>query len=164
MSRRREHPLPKLPISLEDLPATRSKRSRRFMVSFTEDEFALIQRTAVERGEQPAVLCRTIVLTAFQNSAARALATQPGLLAQPGRAGAAPPGAFRDQRIAAVGAPGGGRAGSLRESHRSCGGVPAHLKVSPVLTERERGRLLARSRPVGLAAWLIPRRRPGLLP
>ncbi len=80
MSRRREHPLPKLPISLEDLPATRSKRSRRFMVSFTEDEFALIQRTAVERGEQPAVLCRTIVLTAFQNSAARALATQPGLL------------------------------------------------------------------------------------
>jgi hypothetical protein len=35
---------------------------------------------ARERGEQPAVLCRTIILTAFQNSAMKALADQPDLL------------------------------------------------------------------------------------
>ena len=82
MSRRREHPIPKLPISLEDLPSPESKRSRRLMLSFTDSELAMIRKAARERGEQPAVLCRTIVLTAFQNSAARALAEQPDLLEQ----------------------------------------------------------------------------------
>jgi len=82
MSRRREHPMPKLPISLEDLPSPESKRSCRLMLSFTDTELAMIRKAARQRGEQPAVLCRTIVLTAFQNSAARALAEQPDLLAQ----------------------------------------------------------------------------------
>jgi hypothetical protein len=50
------------------------------MLSFTETEHAMIKRAARERGEQPAVLCRTIVLTAFQSSAARALAERPDLL------------------------------------------------------------------------------------
>jgi hypothetical protein len=35
---------------------------------------------ARKRREQPAVLCRTIILTAFQNSAMKALADQPDLL------------------------------------------------------------------------------------
>lgn len=82
MSRRRERPLPKLPISLEALPPPNSGRSRRLMLSFTDSELAMIRKTAHERGEQPAVLCRTIVLTAFQNSAARALAERPDLLEQ----------------------------------------------------------------------------------
>lgn len=82
MSRRREHPIPKLPISLEDLPSPESKRSRRLMLSFTDSELAMTRKAARERGEQPAVLCRTIVLTAFQNSAARALAERPDLLEQ----------------------------------------------------------------------------------
>ncbi len=80
MSRRREHPLPKLPLSLEVLPPPETKRSCRLMLSFTEAELAMIDKVARERGEQPAVLCRTIVLTAFHNSAARALADRPGLL------------------------------------------------------------------------------------
>ena len=77
MSRRRERPMPKLPIALEDLPAPESKRTCRLMLSLTETEHAMIKRAARERGEQPAVLCRTIVLTAFQNSATRALAESP---------------------------------------------------------------------------------------
>ena len=80
MSRRREHPIPALPISLADLPSPDSKRSCRILLSFTDAELALIKTVARERGEQPAVLCRTIVLTAFQNSAARALAERPDLL------------------------------------------------------------------------------------
>ena len=80
MSRRRERPMPKLPIALEDLPLPESKRTCRLMLSFTETEHAMIKRAARERGEQPAVLCRTIVLTAFQNSAARAFAERPDLL------------------------------------------------------------------------------------
>jgi hypothetical protein len=50
------------------------------MLSFDENEMAMIQAAARERGEQPAVLCRTIILTAFQNSAMKALADQPDLL------------------------------------------------------------------------------------
>ncbi|MFL6232712.1 MAG: hypothetical protein ACJ76N_06220 [Thermoanaerobaculia bacterium] len=34
-------------------------------------------RISWRRGEQPAVLCRTIILTAFQNSALKALAEAP---------------------------------------------------------------------------------------
>lgn len=82
MSQRREHPLPKLSISLDALPPPESKRTCRLMLSFTEAELAMIAATARERGEQPAVLCRTIVLTAFLNSAARALASHPDLLEQ----------------------------------------------------------------------------------
>lgn len=80
MPRRRENPLPKLPISLEALPAPDSNRTSRLMLSFTGTELAMIERTARHRGERPAVLCRTIVLTAFRNSAARALADTPDLL------------------------------------------------------------------------------------
>jgi hypothetical protein len=50
------------------------------MLSFDESEMAMIQAAARERGEQPAVLCRTIILTAFQNSAMKALADRPDLL------------------------------------------------------------------------------------
>jgi hypothetical protein len=81
MTRRREHPLPKLPISLEALPPPEPKRSRRLMLSFTPTELAMIAKTARARREQPAVLCRTIILTAFRNSAAQALAGNPDLLA-----------------------------------------------------------------------------------
>jgi len=80
MSRRRERPMPKLPIALEDLPSPESKRTCRLMLSFTESEHAMIKQAARERGEQPAVLCRTIILTAFQNSAMEALAERPDLL------------------------------------------------------------------------------------
>jgi len=80
MPPRRERPLPKLPISLEALPPPDSKRTSRLMLSFTEQELAMIERAARERGEQPAVLCRTIILTAFQNSATRALAQRADLL------------------------------------------------------------------------------------
>jgi hypothetical protein len=81
MTRRRERPLPRLQISLEALPPPESKRTRRHMISFTEDEFAMIEAAARTRAEQPAVLMRTIILTAFQNSAMRALAEEPNLLA-----------------------------------------------------------------------------------
>lgn len=40
----------------------------------------MIEKAARERGEQPGLLCRNIILTAFQNSAAKALADQPDLL------------------------------------------------------------------------------------
>ena len=80
MSRRRERPLSKLPISLEALPPPEARRTERMMLSWSPSELAMIAKAARERGEQPAVLCRTIVLTAFQNSAARALAEQPDLL------------------------------------------------------------------------------------
>ena len=80
MTSRREHRLPRLQISLEALPLAESKRTCRLMLSFTEAELAMIEKAARHRGEQPAVLCRTIVLTAFQNSAARALAERPDLL------------------------------------------------------------------------------------
>ena len=50
------------------------------MLSFTPSEMAIIEKAARERGEQPAVLCRTIILTAFQNSAQRVLAERPDLL------------------------------------------------------------------------------------
>ncbi len=80
MPPRRERPLPKLPISLEALPPPDSKRTDRMMLSFAPNEMAMIAKTAQERGEQPAVLCRTIILTAFQNSALKALAERPDLL------------------------------------------------------------------------------------
>jgi len=80
MTRRREHPLPNLPISLETLPPPESKRTCRLTLSFTPAEVVMIERTAEERGEQPAVFCRIIVLTAFANAAAQALADHPGLL------------------------------------------------------------------------------------
>lgn len=80
MTRRRERPLPKLPISLEALPPPESKRTNRMMLSFSDSENAMIEKAARERGEQPAVLCRTIILTAFQNSAMKALAGRPDLL------------------------------------------------------------------------------------
>jgi uncharacterized protein (DUF1778 family) len=80
MPPRRERPLPKLPISLEALPPPESKRTERMMLSFSPNEMAMIKKAARERGEQPAVLCRTIVLTAFQNSAMKTLAERPNLL------------------------------------------------------------------------------------
>jgi hypothetical protein len=80
MPSRREQKLPKLPISLEALPLPESKRTRRLMLSFTDAELAMIEKASRHRGDQPAVLCRTIILTAFQNSAARALAERPGLM------------------------------------------------------------------------------------
>jgi hypothetical protein len=81
MPSRRARPLPNLPISLEALPPPDSKRKSRIMLSFFENELAMIEKAAKARGEQPAVLCRTIILTAFQNSAMRALAERPDLLA-----------------------------------------------------------------------------------
>jgi hypothetical protein len=80
MTKRREKPLPKLRISLEALPLPEPKRTNRMMLSFTDGEVAMIEKAARERGEQPAVLLRTIVLTAFQNSAMKALADRPDLL------------------------------------------------------------------------------------
>jgi hypothetical protein len=82
MTRRRERPLPNLPIRLEFLPPPEPKRDRRLMLSFTGSELAMIVAVARERREQPAVLARTIILTAFQNTAAGALADRPGLLEQ----------------------------------------------------------------------------------
>jgi hypothetical protein len=81
MTRRRARPLPNLPISLEALPPADAKRNARMMLSFFDNEMAMIEKAAKERGEAPAVLCRTIILTAFQNSAMRALAERPDLLA-----------------------------------------------------------------------------------
>jgi hypothetical protein len=81
MPPRRERPLPNLPISLEALPPPANvKRGHRMMLSFAEREMAMIERAARERGEQPAVFCRTIILTAFQNSALKALSEKPDLL------------------------------------------------------------------------------------
>src|SRR5258705_2096726 len=80
MPARRERPLPKLPISLEALPPPESKRTHRMMLSFSGSETAMIEKAARERGEQPAVLCRTIILTALQNSALKALADRPDLV------------------------------------------------------------------------------------
>jgi len=81
MTRRRERPLSRLQISLEALPPPESKRTCRYSLSFSEAEAAMIHRAAEERGEQPAVLMRSIILTAFQNSAMKALAEEPDLLA-----------------------------------------------------------------------------------
>ncbi|HKV11392.1 MAG TPA: hypothetical protein VJ725_24830 [Thermoanaerobaculia bacterium] len=81
MPPRRESPLPKLPISLEALPPPENvRRGHRLALSLAENEIAMIEKAARERGEQPAVFCRTVVLTAFQNSALRALGQKPGLL------------------------------------------------------------------------------------
>jgi len=80
MPPRRERPLPRLDISLEALPPPESKRTCRLNLSFTPAELAMIEKAARERGEQPAVLCRSIILTAFQNSAVRALTESPDLL------------------------------------------------------------------------------------
>jgi len=80
MTRRREHPLPRVPISLEALPPPDSKRTSRLMLSFTKSEIAMIEKAALERGEQPAVFCRTLILTAFQNSAMKALVDRPDVL------------------------------------------------------------------------------------
>lgn len=80
MTRRREYPL-NLQISLETLPPPESlKREQRVYLRFSKEELAKIERAARTRGEQPAVLCRTIVLTAFQDSALRALGQKPDLL------------------------------------------------------------------------------------
>ena len=80
MTRRRERPLPRLQISLEALPPPETKRTERYMVSFSPAEAAMIEVAARGRGEQPAVFLRTIILTAFQNSAMKALADEPDLL------------------------------------------------------------------------------------
>lgn len=80
MPPRRERPLQRLAISLESLPPPESKRTYRLNLSFSEAEIAMIEKAARERGEQPGVLCRTIILTVFRNSAVRALAGTPGLL------------------------------------------------------------------------------------
>ena len=79
MTRRRERPLPKLPISLEAIPPPDSKRTNRMMLSFSDGEINMIEKAARERGEQPAVLCRSIILTAFQTSAMKALSDRPDL-------------------------------------------------------------------------------------
>ncbi len=80
MSRPREYPL-HLDISLESLPPPESrKRERTLAVRFTKDDLARIEKAAQERGEPPATLCRTIVLTAFQDSALKALGRKPDLL------------------------------------------------------------------------------------
>ena len=81
MPPRRESPLPKLPISLEALPPPENvRRGHRLALSLTDQELAMIEEAARGRGEQPAVFCRTVVLTAFQNSALRALGLKPDLL------------------------------------------------------------------------------------
>ncbi len=59
-------------ISPQALPPAGSKRTCRLVLAFTESELAMIEKAARHRGEQPTVLCRTIVLTAFHNSAVRA--------------------------------------------------------------------------------------------
>lgn len=74
---RYQRPIPNLDIRLETLPPPESKRTCRLNLSFTPDELAMIEAAARERGEQPSVLCRTIILTAFENSASRTLADQP---------------------------------------------------------------------------------------
>lgn len=80
MTRRREYPL-NLQISLESLPPPESlKREQRIYLRFSKEELAKIEKVARDRGEQPAGLCRTIILTAFQDSALRALDQKPDLL------------------------------------------------------------------------------------
>jgi hypothetical protein len=79
MPPRRERPLP-VEISLDALPPPEAKRNRRLALHFTEGEFPLIEQAAHKRGEQAAVLCRTIILMAFQNFAWRALEEKPDLL------------------------------------------------------------------------------------
>jgi len=81
MPPRREHPLPNLPISIDTLPPP-EKRTSRLTLRFTPAELAMIEKTARERGEQAAVFCRIVILTAFDNAAARAMADHPGLLAE----------------------------------------------------------------------------------
>ena len=81
MPPRRERPLPKLPISLEALPPPENvRRGHRLALALTQEEVAMIEKAARGREEQPAVFCRTVVLTAFQNSALRALGQRPDLL------------------------------------------------------------------------------------
>jgi hypothetical protein len=75
---RRERPRPKPPEALP--PPENLKRTRRLAMSFTQSELAMVERAARERGEQPAVFCRTIILTAFENSALRARGQSPDLL------------------------------------------------------------------------------------
>ena len=70
MPPRRERPLHRLDISLESLPPPEPKRTYRLNLSFSGAEIAMIEKAARERGEQPGVFCRTIILTVFQNSAA----------------------------------------------------------------------------------------------
>ena len=80
MSRPREYPL-HLDISLESLPPPESrKREQTLVVRFTKEDHAKIEQAARGRGEPPATLCRTIVLTAFQDSALKALGRKPDLL------------------------------------------------------------------------------------
>jgi len=80
MTRRREYPL-NLQISLESLPPPESlRREQRVVLRFSKEELAKIEKAARERREQPAVLLRTIILTAFQDSALRALGQKPDLL------------------------------------------------------------------------------------
>jgi len=81
MTRRRERPVPKLPISLESLPPPENvNRDKQVTLRFTKAEFAMIEKTAEARGEQPSVFLRTIILTAFQNTALRALGERSDLL------------------------------------------------------------------------------------
>jgi len=77
---RRQRPLPQLDISLEALPPPESKRTCRLALAFTETEINMIETEARRRGEQPAVFCRTLVLTGFHNSALRVLTEEPDLL------------------------------------------------------------------------------------
>ena len=77
---RYQRPIPNLDISLDTLPPPESKRTCRLNLSFTPGELAMIEAAAQERGEQPAVLCRTIILTAFENSASRTVANRPDVL------------------------------------------------------------------------------------
>src|SRR6185295_6290548 len=68
-----ETPSPRrLPSKLDINPPAESKRTFRLALAFNESELAMIEKAARHRGEQPAVLCRTIILTAFHNSAVRA--------------------------------------------------------------------------------------------
>jgi hypothetical protein len=80
MPPRRELPLPHLPISLEALPPPESLRRHRMALALAESEMAMIEKAARKRREQPAAFLRTIVLTAFHNSALRALGQKPDLL------------------------------------------------------------------------------------
>ena len=83
MPPRRQLPLPNLPISLEDLPPPEAKRTRRLSLSLAENEMSMIERAARQRQELPAVFCRTIVLSAFENTALLALGGKPDLLDLP---------------------------------------------------------------------------------
>jgi hypothetical protein len=98
MPQRRQRPLPQLDISLETLPPPESKRTRRLALNFSDSELAMIESAARQRGEQPAVLCRTIILTAFQNSALRALAEEPDILTMNPRPKGPPPARPRSLR------------------------------------------------------------------